>query len=140
MMEPLRRWLLPAIEPGYSSGNLRKPLGTRAARPHLLEKCGHDARVPSKKRGFRRLPILSIAPSDQILTARISKCVAFAGLANRGRSIAWERGRSPTDLALRNPSRLMAAYANRLLCAVFFVFIIYIIKIQLIFIFFCLFQ
>jgi len=37
-------------------GNLRKPLGTRAARPHHLEKCGHDARAPSKKRGFRRLP------------------------------------------------------------------------------------
>ena len=38
-------------------GNLRKPLGTRAARPHLLEKCGHDARAPSKKRGFRSLPM-----------------------------------------------------------------------------------
>jgi len=36
--------------------NLRKPLGTRAARPHLLEKCGKDARAPSKKRGFRSLP------------------------------------------------------------------------------------
>ena len=44
-----------------SIGKLRKPLGTRAARPHLLEKCGHDARVPSKKRGFRRLPISSPA-------------------------------------------------------------------------------
>ena len=38
-------------------GKLRKPLGTRAARPHLLEKCGHDARTPSKKRGFWRLPM-----------------------------------------------------------------------------------
>jgi len=42
-------------------GKLRKPLGTRASRPHLIEKCGHHARAPSKKRGFRRLPVEEIA-------------------------------------------------------------------------------
>ena len=40
-----------------SPGNLRKPLGARASRPHHLEKCGLEARVPGKKRGFRRLPL-----------------------------------------------------------------------------------
>ena len=39
-----------------NNGKLRKPLGARASRPHLVEKCGQDARVPSKKQGFRRLP------------------------------------------------------------------------------------
>ena len=39
-------------------GKLRKPrflLGTRASCPHLIEKCGRDARAP---RGFRRLPLI----------------------------------------------------------------------------------
>jgi len=40
-----------------SPGNLRKPLGARASRPHHLEKCGLEARVPGKKRGFRSLPL-----------------------------------------------------------------------------------
>ena len=50
---------LPVIEDfleGAPEDNIRKPLGTRASRPHHLEKCGLEARVPGKKRGFRRLP------------------------------------------------------------------------------------
>jgi len=31
---------------------MAKPLGTRASRPHVLEKCGQDARVPGKTGGF----------------------------------------------------------------------------------------
>jgi len=40
-------------------GKLQKPLCTRTTRPHLFEKCGLQACALSKKRGFRRLPIVA---------------------------------------------------------------------------------
>jgi len=49
-------------------GKLRKPQSERPTRPRLLEKCGRDDRVPSKKRGFRSLhkvcPVVSGVMGD----------------------------------------------------------------------------
>ena len=41
-----------AVKTAYSKEEIAKPLGKRSTRPHLLEKCGRDARVPSKTEGF----------------------------------------------------------------------------------------
>jgi len=44
---PMSRAPMPRVR--YTYRQAPKTLGARAARPHLIEKCGHHARVPSKK-------------------------------------------------------------------------------------------
>jgi len=85
-----------AIKNQNSFGNLRKPLGTRASRPHLVEKCGQDARAPSKKGGFRRLPFVTgdlrqVGQRDKITTCRqppaLSRCPRRRGVILRRRNV-----------------------------------------------------
>ena len=46
---------------------------------------------------------LNVLAVYEDLGARISETAGFAGHPKSGWRLAWERGRSPTDLASRNP-------------------------------------
>ena len=70
MLFELRRPLKIPGEEKTSAGKLRNPLGMRAARPHLIEKCVLQARALSKKLGFRKLPVKFCASSSSAFPYR----------------------------------------------------------------------
>jgi len=68
---------------------IAKPLGTRASRPHLIEKCGRDARVPSKTGGFAISSLLFLSLLTLLLT--FCSCGGTAGSPENGESTAMPK-------------------------------------------------